>query len=147
MLFLFDGFRQRSRRRVRHKGLEVCNPLIRQNLSYFKAHKNIIFIIFVIFATTSKAPFTLLRFCCDPFLFHRCYPFTLLRLCTKTEGKTSVFIPNTEPKISVFVRSHCSGSVKLIVEYWSVSKKLRFCAFTLIQSVFKNLRFVDIHFR
>ena len=57
-------------------------------------------------------------------------PFTLILLRT-----------NTEPKKSVFVRSHCSGSVKSIVECWSVFKNLRFCAFTLIQSDFKNLRF------
>ena len=48
---------------------------------------------------------------------------------------------NTEPKISVFVRSHCSGFVKLIVGYSSVFKNLRFCAFTLIKCFFKNLRF------
>ena len=33
---------------------------------------------------------------------------------------------NTEPNISFFMRSHYSISVKLIVEYWSVFKNLRF---------------------
>ena len=47
-------------------------------------------------------------------------PFTLILLIT-----------NTEPKKSVFVRSHCSGSVKSIVEYWSVFKNLRFCGYPL----------------
>ena len=56
--------------------------------------------------------------------------FTLICLITKTERKTSVF-----------VRSHCSVFVNLIVHYCSVFKNLRFCAFTLIQCVFKNLRF------
>ena len=71
-----------------------------------------------------------------PFLYEnggeniRFCPFTLILLIT-----------NTEPKKSVFVRSHCSGSVKSIVEHWRVFKHLRFCAFTLIQSDFKNLRF------
>ena len=60
-------------------------------------------------------------------------PFTLILLIT-----------NTEPKISVFVRSHCSGSVKLIVEYWSVFQNLRFSTFTLIQSVFENLLFCGV---
>ena len=74
-------------------------------------------------------------------------PFTLILLIT-----------NTEPKISDFVPSHCSGSVKPIVDYWSVFKNLRFCAFTLIQSVskppflwistfdgvFENLRFCGV---
>ena len=46
--------------------------------------------------------------------------FTLIPLMT-----------NTEPKISLFVRSHCSGSVKLIVEYCSVFKNLRFFGYPL----------------
>ena len=50
-------------------------------------------------------------------------------------------ITNSEPNISVFVRSHCSGFVKRIVGYWSVFKNLRFCAFTLIICVFENLRY------
>ena len=53
----------------------------------------------------------------------------------KNEGKNIRFCPltlillitNTEPKISVFVRSHCFGSVKLIAEYWNVFENLRFC--------------------
>ena len=56
--------------------------------------------------------------------------FTLICPITKTQRKTSVF-----------VRSHYSVFVKLIVGYWSVFKNLRFCAFTLIKCVFKNLRF------
>ena len=77
-------------------------------------------------ATVHTAPFSYkngeknLRFCA----------FTLICPITKTQRKTSVF-----------VRSHCSVFVKLIVAYWSVFKNLRFCAFTLIKCVFKNLRF------
>ena len=85
--------------------------------------------------------------CYDPFLLYRFYPFTLLRFCTKWREKLHfcpctliLLITNTEPEISVFVCSHCSGSVKLIVEYWSVFKNPCFCAIALIQSVFKNLR-------
>ena len=61
----------------------------------------------------------MIRFCCiDATRSHysvsvqnggksiRFCPFTLILLIT-----------NTEPNISIFVRSHCSGSVKLIVEY------------------------------
>ena len=66
----------------------------------------------------------------DGFLLDQSHPFTLLRFCTKPEGKTSVF-----------VRSHCSGFVKLVVGYWSVCKKIRFCEFELIKCVFKNLCF------
>ena len=64
-------------------------------------------------------------------------------------------ITNTEPKISVFVLSHCSGFAKLIVGYYaycSVLKNLRFCALTLNAfskypllipfSNFENLRFL-----
>ena len=61
-------------------------------------------------------------------------------LC-KNEGENIRFcaftliclITNTEPKISVFVRSHCSSFVKLIVGYYSVFKNLCFCAFTLFR--------------
>ena len=56
--------------------------------------------------------------------------FTLISLITKTQRKTSVF-----------VCSHYSVFVKLIIGYWSVFKNLRFCAFTLIKCVFKDLRF------
>ena len=58
---------------------------------------------------------------------HFC-PFTLSRI-----------ISNTQPKISIFVRSHFSGLVKLTVEYWSVYKN--FCTFTLTRSVSKISRF------
>ena len=77
-------------------------------------------------ATVHTAPFLYksgeknLRFCA----------FTLICPITKTQRKTSVF-----------VRSHYSVFVKLIVGYWSVFKNLRFCAFTLIKCVFKNRRF------
>ena len=79
-------------------------------------------------------------------------PFTLLRFHTKTERKTSRFcaftlvcpITKTQRKTSVFVRSHYSVFVKLIVGYRSVFKNLRFCAFTLIKWVFKNLPFLWI---
>ena len=37
-----------------------------------------------------------------------------LRFCAFT---VICLITNTEPKISVFVRSHCSGFVKLIMEF------------------------------
>ena len=60
----------------------------------------------------------------DPFLLHRCYPFTLLRFCTKTEGKTSVIsvlidLPDNKygAKDICFVSSHCSGSVKLFERF------------------------------
>ena len=56
--------------------------------------------------------------------------FTLICPITKTQRKTSVF-----------VCSHYSVFVKLIVGYWSFFKNLRFCAFTLIKCLFKNLRF------
>ena len=77
-------------------------------------------------ATVHTAPFSYkngeknLRFCA----------FTLICPITKTQRKTSVF-----------VRSHYSVFVKLIVGCWSVFKNLRLCAFTLIKCVFKNLRF------
>ena len=87
--------------------------------------------------------FVSIRFCCieatvhtTPFLYKngekslRFCAFTLICPTTKTQRKTSVF-----------VRSHYSIFVKLIVGYWSVFKNLRFCAFTLIKCVFKNLRF------
>ena len=44
--------------------------------------------------------------------------------------------------ISAFVRSHCSGSVKLIVEYWSVFKNLRFCGYPLSIAFSKTSVFV-----
>ena len=87
--------------------------------------------------------FVSIRFCCieatvhtTPFSYKngeknfRFCAFTLICPITKTQRKTSVF-----------VRSHYSVFVKLIVGYWSVFKNLRFCAFTLIKCVFKNLRF------
>ena len=102
----------------------------------------------------SKAPFTLLRVFYDPFLLHRCYSFTLLRFCTKRREKHPLLSVHIDPhdnkygaKDIRFVYSHCSGSAKLIVEYWSVFKNLRICVFTLIQSVFKTSVFVDIHFQ
>ena len=77
---------------------------------------------------------------------------SLLHFCTKTEGKIRFcaftlicLITNTEPNISVFVRSHCSSFVKLILGYYSIFKHLCFRAFILIKSliecVFENLRF------
>ena len=64
------------------------------------------------------------------FIASKLYPFTLLRFCTKMEVKhpfcafTLIFlVANTEPKIDIFVHSHCSGFVKLIVGYYSVFKK------------------------
>ena len=100
----------------------------------------------------TQAPFTLLRFCYDAFLLHQSYPLTLLRFFGKKRREKVRFcaftliclITNTEPKIYVFVRSHCSGFVKLVVGYWSVFKNLRFCAFTLIKCVFENLRFCGV---
>ena len=87
--------------------------------------------------------FVRIRFCCIKATVHtaplsykngeknlRFCAFTLICPITKTQRKTSVF-----------VRSHYSVFVKLIVECWSVFKNLRFCAFTLIKCVFKNLRF------
>ena len=79
---------------------------------------------------------------------HQSHSFSLLRFLYKNGGKKHPFcsfalihlMAYTEPKISVFVRSYCSGFVKLIIEYRSVFKNIRFCAFTLIPSVFKSLR-------
>ena len=89
-----------------------------------------------------------------PFLYEngrkniRFCPFILILLIT-----------NTKPKISFFVRSHCSGSVKLIVEYWSVFKNFRFLCvhidserlhkppplwISTCDSVFENLRVCDV---
>ena len=39
----------------------------------------------------------MIRFCYDPFLFHRCYPFTLLRFCAKTEEQTFVLSAYIDP--------------------------------------------------
>ena len=81
-------------------------------------------------------------------MLHQSYRLTLLRFVQKRRKKhlfcaftLICLITNTEPKISVFVRSHCSGFVKFIVGYYSVFKNLRFCAFKLIKCIFKNLRF------
>ena len=87
--------------------------------------------------------FVNIRFCCIEATVHttlfsykngeknlRFCAFTLICPITKTQRKTSVF-----------VRSHYSVFVKLIVGYWSVFKNLRFCAFTLIKWVSKNLHF------
>ena len=87
--------------------------------------------------------FVSIRFCCIEATVHtalflykngeknlRFCAFTLICPITKTQRKTSVF-----------VRSHCSLFVKLIVGYRSVFKNLRFCTFALIKCVFKNLRF------
>ena len=40
--------------------------------------------------------------------------------------------------MSVFVRSYCSGFVKLIVEYWSISDISVLCTFTLIEVMFSK---------
>ena len=71
----------------------------------------------------TKVPITLLHFCLDPFLLHRCYPFTLLRCCTKTEGK-----------ISVFVRSHWFRAFS--------KNKPPFLWISTFDSVFENLPFL-----
>ena len=42
----------------------------------------------------TKAAFLLLGFFYDPFLLHRCYPFTLLRFCTKRRGKPFFSVHN-----------------------------------------------------
>ena len=77
--------------------------------------------------------FVSIRFCCIEATVHTA-PFSYkngeknLRFCAFT---LICPIKKTQRKTSVFVRSHYSVFVKLIVGYWSV---------------FKNLRFVDIHF-
>ena len=87
--------------------------------------------------------FLSIRFCCIEATVHTT-PFSYkngekyLRFCAFT---LICPITKTQRKTSVFVRSHYSVFVKLIVGYWSVFKNLRFCAFTLINCVFKNLRF------
>ena len=92
--------------------------------------------------------FVSIRFCCIEATVHTA-PFSYedgeknLRFCAFT---LICPITKTQRKTSLFVRSHCSVFVKLIVAYWSVFKNLRFCAFTLIQSMFKTSVFVDIHF-
>ena len=93
-----------------------------------------------------KAPFTLLRFCYHPFLLHQSYPFTLTPesfrerypfLCfhidlpdNKYRGKDKRFCAFT---LLRFCEGHC----------WILERfqKPRFCVFTLIKCVFKNLRF------
>ena len=87
--------------------------------------------------------FVSIRFCCIEATVHTT-PFSY-----KNGEKNLCFcafrlicpITKTQRKTSVFVRSHYSVFVKLIVGYWSAFKNLRFCAFTLINCVFKNLRF------
>ena len=79
-----------------------------------------------------------------------------LRFCAFT---LICLITNTEPKISVFVRSHCSGFVKLIIGYWSVFKKPPFLCvhidlerfqkppflwISTFDSVFENFRFCGV---
>ena len=87
--------------------------------------------------------FVSIRFCCIEATVHTA-PFSYkngeknLRFCAFT---LICPITKTQRKTSVFVRSHYSVFVKLIVGYWSVFKNLRFCEFTLIKCVFKNLRF------
>ena len=84
--------------------------------------------------------FVSIRFCCIEATVHTA-PFSYkngeknLRFCTFT---LICPITKTQQKTSVFVRSHYSIFVKLIVGYWSVFKNLRFCAFTL-------LRFCEAH--
>ena len=58
-----------------------------------------------------------------------------LRFCAFT---FICLITNTEPKISVFVRSHCSEFVKLLIGYWSVFKNLRFCGYPLLTAFSKT---------
>ena len=57
--------------------------------------------------------------------------FTLICQVTKTQRKTSVF-----------VRSHGSVFVKLIVAYWGVFKNLRFCGYPLMTAFSKTSVFV-----
>ena len=93
--------------------------------------------------TYDYSVFVSIRFCCIETTVHTT-PFSYkkgeknLRFCAFT---LICPITKTQRKTSVFVRSHYSVFVKLIVGYWSVFKNLRFRAFTLIKCVFKNLRF------
>ena len=77
----------------------------------------------------SQALFTLLLFRYDAFLLHQSYPFALLRFVRKQREKppslcVHIDLPDNKygAKGIRFLRSHCSGFVKLIVGYWSVSK-------------------------
>ena len=89
--------------------------------------------------------FVSIRFCCIEATVHTA-PFSYkngeknLRFCAFT---LICPIKKKQRKTSVFVRSHYSVFVKLIVGCWSVFKNLRFCAFTLIKCVFKSLRFCE----
>ena len=87
--------------------------------------------------------FVSIRFCCIEATCSHCSVFVQerrenLRFCAFT---LICLITKTQRKTSVFVRSHCSVFVRLMVGYWSVFKYLRFCEFTLIKCAFKNLRF------
>ena len=84
--------------------------------------------------------FVMMRFCCikaTPFLYKneekniRFCAFILISL-----------IENTEPKISVFVRSRCSSFVKVIVGYHGVFKNIRFCGYPLLIAFSKTSVFV-----
>ena len=78
--------------------------------------------------TVIEAPFTLLCICYDPFLAWK-LPVHITPVFVQNGEKNICFFPftlifritNTEPKISVFVRSHCSGFVKLIVAFSKTS--------------------------
>ena len=96
----------------------------------------------------SKAPFTLLRFCHDAFLLQQSFMFTLLRFCTKTEGKHSFLcfhIDLPDNKYGAKDLCFCAFTFLQICEArcWILQRfqNLRFCAFTLIKCVFENLRF------
>ena len=83
---------------------------------------------------TVVGPVTPLHFCYDSFLLHQSYPFTLLRFCTKTEGKRPFLY------VHIDLSDNRYGA-----------KDIRFCTFTLLRflkvvvghcSVFKDHFFV-----
>ena len=100
-------------------------------------------------STLLYSVFVSIRFCCIKATVHTA-PFSYksgeknLRFCAFT-----LICPITKPqrKTSVFVRSHYSVFVKLIVGYWSVFKNLRFCAFTLICPITKPQRKTSVFVR
>ena len=105
------------------------------------------FCLFVVIFFQLRPRSSLFRVRNDGFLLHKSYPFTLLRFLHKNGGKISLvmrsnyLITNTEPKIFVFLRSHCSGFEKLIIGYWNIFKKLRFLCVHIDQMRFLRLLF------
>ena len=94
------------------------------------------------------APFLLWCFCCTKATRSR---YSVLYQNEEKNNRFCAFtliclITNTEPKISVFVRSHCSGFVKLIIGLEAFSKTSVFVRSHWLNTFSKTSVFVDIHF-